>query len=348
MARAERNVSRAHASALDQRDHHILLSLLEHKVLTTDQLRSLFFRSLRRCQHRLRELKDLGVIASFTPRRGFAEGRPPACWFLTKTGLEVVAAAKGVRASDLSWIPDEGYRTSRNLAHRLGVNAFACALAEASRDLTGHCLHTWRSERWVRTPTVDVKPDGFGRYLHPDGACEFYLEYDRGTEAVGALSGKFEGYLRLAAGWTRERDLTGFPNLLVVVPEAEREYQVATAHRNAAASVHVGSSFPLYVASEDRLTPGGVLGSVWRHVPTGSEHLSLLDLPASPRNLYRATRCLGRYFIDADPGHRRRIALHPLLLGSAPGRPDMHLETSAPGGAKRGRPPSVMSQRGRG
>ncbi len=65
---------------------------------------------------------------------------------------------------------------------------------------------------------AEVKPDGFGRYLHPGGACEFYLEYDRGTEAFGALSRKLEGYLRLAAGWTEDQDLSGFPNLLLVVP----------------------------------------------------------------------------------------------------------------------------------
>lgn len=308
MARTEPNVSHARARALDERDHHVLLSLLEHKLLSTDQIRSLFFRSLRRCQHRLRELRDLELIASFTPRRGFGEGRPPACWFLTRGGLEVVAAAKGVRASDLSWIPDESYRASRNLAHRLGVNAFFCVLAEVSRGDPGHCLHTWRPERWVRTPTVEVKPDGFGRYLHPGGACEFYLEYDRGTEAIGALSRKLEGYRRLASGWTRERELTGFPNLLVVVPEAEREHEVAAAYRQAAASVHVASSFPLHVASEDRLSALGVLGQVWRHVPTGGERLSLIELPTRSRDLYWATRCLGRYFTDDDPDHRRRIS----------------------------------------
>ena len=308
MARAERNLSRAHASALDERDHHVLLSLLDHKVLTTDQIRSLLFRSLRRCQHRLRELTELELIGSFTARRGFAEGRPPACWFLTKTGLEVVAVAKGVHASDLSWIPDEGYRASRNLAHRLGVNAFFCALAEASRTLPGHCLHAWRPERWVRTPSAEVKPDGFGRYLHPGGACEFYLEYDRGTEAVGALSRKLEGYLRLAAGWTGKRELTGFPNLLVVVPEVEREQDVSAAYRHAAVSVRVFSSFPLFVTSEDRLTVRGVLGPVWKHVPTDGERFSLLDLPAVPLDTYRATRCLGRYFTDDGPRSRHRIS----------------------------------------
>jgi len=130
MLRAERNDLHRVAS-LDERDHAILLSLLEHKVLTTHQIKNLFFRSFRRCQHRMKELGDLGFVSSFSPRRGFGEGRPPACWFLTKPGLAEIADAKGVRTSDLSWVPDHSYRGSLMLAHRLGVNAFFCALCRS-------------------------------------------------------------------------------------------------------------------------------------------------------------------------------------------------------------------------
>jgi Replication-relaxation len=312
MVRAKRNEYRARASAIDERDLQVLLLLLEHKILTTHQIVSLCFRSLRRCQHRMRELKNLGLVSSFPVGRGFGEGRAPACWHLTKPGLVEVADAKDVRASDLPWVPDSSYRTNRLIAHRLGVNAFFCALADASRTFQGHCLATWRPEHWVRTKAAEIKPDGFGRYLHPGGTCEFYFEYDRATEARGALTRKLEGYLKLAAGWTREQELTGFPNLLVLVPEEEREGEVATAHRSATMSLHVSgslaSSFPLHVGSEDRLTELGVLAPAWKHVPIDGERVSLTDLPARPRDLYRATRCLGRYFTDADPGHRRRIS----------------------------------------
>ena len=312
MVRAERNHLRARARILDERDHAILLSLLEHKVLTTEQIKSLYFRSLRRTQHRLKELRGLGFIASFIPRRGFGEGRPPDCLFLTKAGLNACAEARGVRASELPWIPDEDYRGSQNLAHRLGVNAFFCALAEASRAHEGHCLLTWRPEHWARTRAAEVKPDGFGRYLHPAGACDFYLEYDRGTEAFGALSRKLEGYLRLAAGWTEEQEITGLPNLLLIVPEGVREGEVGAALRHAIGSLHVrgslASSFPLHVASEDQLTEQGVLGPAWRHLATNGDRLSLVDLPAQPRDLYPTTRCLGRYFTDADGNRWRRIS----------------------------------------
>jgi hypothetical protein len=259
----------------------------------------------------MRDLKNLGVVSSFSVGRGFGEGRAPACWHLTKPGLVEIADAKDVQTSDLPWVPDSSYRTNKLIAHRLGVNAFFCSLAEASRAFQGHCLATWRPEHWVRTKAVEIKPDGFGRYLHPGGACEFYLEYDRATEASGALTRKLEGYLRLASGWTREQELTGFPNLLVLVPEGEREGEVAKAFRSAATSLHVSgslaSSFPLYVASEDHLHNVGVLGRVWKHVPTDADRLSLTDLPARARDPYRAWRCLGRYFTDDHPDRRRRI-----------------------------------------
>lgn len=302
----------ARANAIDARDFAILLSLLEHKVLTTHQIQGLHFRSLRRCQHRMRELKEMGLVSSFSVGRGFGEGRAPACWYLTKPGLVEIADAKDIRTSDLPWVPDSSYRTNKLIAHRLGVNAFFCGLAEASRAFQGHCLATWRPEHWVRTKSVEIKPDGFGRYLHPGGACEFYFEYDRATEARGALTRKLEGYLKLAAGWTREQELTGFPNVVVVVPEEEREEEVATAYRSATTTLHasssLASSFPLYVGSEDRLTEKGVLGPAWKHVPTDGERLSLIQLPSGSRDLYRTTRCLGRYFTDADPDHRRRIS----------------------------------------
>ncbi len=326
MSRAERNEYRARVGSLDERDHAILSSLLEHKLLTTDQIKSLLFRSIRRCQHRLKELKNLALTASFTPRRGFAEGRPPACWLLTKAGLSVCAGRTGARASELSWIPHEGYQGSQNLAHRLGVNAFFCALAEASRAHEDHCLATWRPERWVRTTTAEVKPDGFGRYLHPGGACEFYLEYDRGTEALGALSRKLEGYLRLAAGWTEEQEPTGFPNLLIVVPEGEREGEVGSALRHAIWRLRVpeslAMSFPLYVAGEDALTRFGVLAPAWNHLLTGSEQLSLVELPARPCEPYGATRCLGRHFTDVVRDRRRRIspASNPPRFAAQPPR----------------------------
>jgi Replication-relaxation len=85
----------------------------------------------------MRELKHLGLVSSFQVGRGFGEGRAPARWHLTREGLVEIADAKDVRVSDMQWVPDSSYRFNKLLAHRLGVNAFFSALAEASRALQG-------------------------------------------------------------------------------------------------------------------------------------------------------------------------------------------------------------------
>ncbi len=119
--------------------------------------------------------------------------------------------------------------------------------------------------------------------------------------------------LSAARGWVDEGGgALGFPNLLLIVPEGVREREVGSALRYAIGIVQVrrslATSFPLYVAGEDQLTELGVLGPAWRHLPTDGDRVSLLDLPVRPRDLYRATRCLGRYFTDANASHRRRIS----------------------------------------
>ena len=118
--------------------------------------------------------------------------------------------------------------------------------------------------------------------------------------------------MRLAARWTEESDLTGFPNLLLIVPEGVREGEVGSALRHAIGRLHVSGSlaksFPLYVASEDGHSELGVLGPVWRHLATDGDRVPLVDLPSTARDLYRSIRCLGRYWTDDDVGRRRRIA----------------------------------------
>lgn len=48
-----------------------------------------------------------------TRRRGFGEGAPTRLLVPHHLGLCARAESKGMRASDLSWIPDEGYRSSQ-------------------------------------------------------------------------------------------------------------------------------------------------------------------------------------------------------------------------------------------
>ncbi|MGH2682091.1 MAG: replication-relaxation family protein [Actinomycetota bacterium] len=274
------------ARRIDERDRALLLALLEHKLLSTGQIKSLFFRSLRRAQARLKDLKQAGYVSSFEPKMPFGEGRAPEHHFLTREGLRVCARARGVAPSALPWVPDHTYEDSQNLRHRMGVNAFFCALVEASLAHQGHCLHTWRAERAVRTTTARIKPDGFGRYLHPGGAVEFYLEYDRDTEGRLSLAGKLEGYLALAAGWGDE-EATGFPTVLVVVPRPGRERDVGRAFSDACRAVSLPRGLRGASRSSRRATRCSPAGGRWERSgstspPRESESRSLSS-PARKR-----------------------------------------------------------------
>jgi len=292
---------RAISSKIDERDVAILRALLEHKILTTDQLFVLFFRSLRRCQHRLKDLTDLGLIGSFDPKRNFASGRLPDHRFLTELGVSLLAHRDNVRRGQLPWVPDETYADNKNLLHRIGVNAFFCALVEASRATEGHCLQRWAPERKVRTRAGEIQPDGFGRYLHPGGAVEFYLEYDRGTEGPAALTRKLRSYLRFLGGWGEGAP---FPNVLVVVPTHSREGDVGKGLAAAGGGPGKNADLPLFVTSEALLNARGVLGAVW--AAADGERVRLTELPTVDAAPYERGRCLGRSW--TDPGARARIS----------------------------------------
>jgi hypothetical protein len=296
----------------------MLQALLDYKVLSTNQAQILFFGSLRRCQHRLRELKDAGIIDSFHPPQGFGRGRSPEHHFLTEVGVSALAIRKGIPRRQLSWVPDAGYRENRSLRHRMGVNAFFCALVEASLGHQGHGLHRWRPEYKVRNRAGEIQPDGFGRYLHPTGACQFYLEYDRATEGTTALTEKLRSYLKFAAGWGEGAP---FPNVLVVVPDRQREASVTEAWERANSGTRRRASVPMFLTNEHLLTARGVLGPVW--LPPGSEEerLCLTELPATDRSPYDLARCLGRYWIEGDRwSHISPISLPPRFPPSVPRR----------------------------
>jgi hypothetical protein len=70
-----------------------------------------------------------------------------------------------------------------DLEHRRTVACFFLALIERSLARPGEGLYRWLGEQQAQQGTgASVRPDGYGRYLLPDGEVTFYLEADRATE----------------------------------------------------------------------------------------------------------------------------------------------------------------------
>lgn len=183
------------ANRLTDRDRTICEYLYEHRVLTTDHIKDLAFRSVITAQHRLQKLVEMRVIDRFRPYR--VSKATPFHYVLHDIGAMVVAADRGVDVKELDWKPGRAIALagSSHLDHLVGVNGFFSSLHAAGRSLQNAELTEWWSARrcggeWGKF----VIADGFGVWRDGDTELQFFLEYDRGTESLRRLHDKVSRY----------------------------------------------------------------------------------------------------------------------------------------------------------
>ena len=257
---------------LTQRDQAILERLAEHEPLTTSELQLLFFTGARTCRARLKLLADEGLLHRVYPARTSRGGKSEPLYFLSARARTLLGAP--ARRTPALSIPD--------LEHRRAVSRFFLALVERSLTTAGEGLHSWLGERSSQTALGGaVRPDGYGRYLFPDGELTFYLELDRGTEPVRRVTAKLDAY---------KRALTNDPDLRLcnVLLPVQGQRRLASLARSAPAGP------PWTWATID--------GEHYRLLPHGDrpDERSLDRLPLRERNpRHRLEDCLGRRSVAA-------------------------------------------------
>jgi hypothetical protein len=119
-----------------------------------------------------------------------------------------------------------------------------------------------------------VRPDGYGRYLLPEGEITFYLEIDRATEPTRRVKAKLDAYRQaLAADPDRDRG-----NILLV----------CEGRRRLAGLARCAPPGPPWVW-------GSTDGERYTLLPAREQHRSFTELPAGPRHTEHHLRdCLGR------------------------------------------------------
>jgi hypothetical protein len=254
------------AGRLTDRDRRLCQLLHEHRVLTTGQLTQLAFPSTNAAEHRLTILHRLRLVDRFRPHHH--PGSAPYHYVLGPLGAAVLAAHHNGDAAQL------GYRRDRTLAlahshrlhHLVGVNGFFCALAQHARHHQDAELERWWSEhRCTQHWGGLVRPDGFGRWREHHRRVDFFLEYDRGTEAPHRLAGKLPGYLDLirASGIATP--------LLVWLPTPAREATTRQAL--------TGTSLPVATAT---LSPDdSPAGPLWLPLQGSGPRRRLIDLTSA-------------------------------------------------------------------
>ncbi|MHB1613139.1 MAG: replication-relaxation family protein [Actinomycetes bacterium] len=134
-------------------------------------------------------------------------GSAPWHGVLDTLGLEIVAADRGIEVfrPAAKHARALALADSQRLAHLVGVNGVFRSLARWARSQDDAELAEWWPERrcvseWGQV----VRPDGFGVIRRGDRAIEFSVECNAGTETLGRLAARLDGYADLvrATGWS--------------------------------------------------------------------------------------------------------------------------------------------------
>jgi hypothetical protein len=186
---------RSAADRITPRDAQMLRLIAEHRVLTSAQLTAALFTHDSKARSRISLLRGAGLIETFRPV--LPRNQPSHC----------VVTGKGLRVLGGSWPAQFSPRSDVALAaavrpdleHLLGVNSFFCNLLAVARRGPERCLEVWLSE-WstaARFPG-QLRPDAFGRWRDGEVWCEFFLEYDTGSEPLHRLMAKLSAYTDIA------------------------------------------------------------------------------------------------------------------------------------------------------
>jgi hypothetical protein len=287
---------------LTDRDRDLVRLVAVHRVLATDQLAALGFGNITTARHRLSVLVRIGMLRRFRPDP--PTGSAPWHYVLGPVG----AAMLGVEDRDEHrWAPQ--VRTDRQLSlecsprlgHMTGRNWFFVALAKHACEHGGE-LPEWLNEadtaaRYEHAPLRQddrarlPRPDGAGIWAEDGRATSFLLEYDTGTEHLGVLAGKLDGYQVLAAGLAWHEQVC--PVLLFCFGSPRREQ---AARRALAASQEAADLRIATTAIDPRFTsPAGpvwlpLLGHTGRQVRLIDLDLALPD-PWQDYRERRAREC---------------------------------------------------------
>ncbi|MDP9381855.1 MAG: replication-relaxation family protein [Chloroflexota bacterium] len=248
----------------------------KHPFLTTAQLSVVTGRSQHKVRRTCIALERLGLLRHLVDGEATKVGSLDTYWECKSQGLELTAAGAGLslrEASELLGLSGGGPGNplgSRRLLlrvfeHTLGVNGAFVQLYEAAAEFAhrgfDHEVEEWRGAAacaWGR-----VRPDGYGIYRRGEERYGFYMEWDRGTMGEAGYIRKFRAYLELRESGRYERDLEGFPTILVVTENRSCELRIDKAVRATCAGV---GQLPVLLATRGRVEadPEGFLGEIWR------------------------------------------------------------------------------------
>lgn len=283
-------------AGLTSRDVAILAALDDHRYLDQQQVRQLFFDGQRHAQIRTKWLRDQHLIQRWTALQPPGWHRLHSVVLNSVRGAGVLAATRDQDARPYTTRAREAAEHCLHFVHDLGANGFFASIAAAARHLEGEGLYHWIGEagcrREYRLRGARITPDGWGRYLTPEGDIVFLLEWDRATEFPKQLEAKVSGYVTHYRG----RERAELNNVLFVAPDARREEAIRTAIAKQRRAARALPCCTFWTANAAALGAQGPLAGLWRGV-IATEDLQpvrLREMPAQLRSDHDIDDCIGK------------------------------------------------------
>ena len=262
---------------LRARDYRILTALYEYGMLTTSQVKTLFFGSHKRACARLRDLFDTAMVHRI--HRPVIVGSAEIVYALGSQG--VLRLSKHLRI-DRKQINEARLRfqepKSLFLDHYLEINQFRVVLCAATKT-NDYIVKDWKYESdlkikrpgelpkavRVRDPekagrTIPVVPDGFFTLERPDAnQHHFFLEVDRGTMEPARFRRKMLGYARYRQDRVYREHL-GIPGFRVLTVTDR-----VSSLLDAATQIKPRQYQPMYYFADiEDITPDNLFSEIWR------------------------------------------------------------------------------------
>lgn len=194
---------------LTPRDFELLTALSEYRLLTTTQIRKLFFRSRHRARKRLFKLWQHKLVDRLFRPVSLGDRPSDVIYKLALHGARLLARHKGFSEEAMPEARRIKKLSSLFLDHTLAVNDFRIALERSCRETTDARLVYWREGKAIRFEQtiidrsrfpalvrVPVQADGlFCVEINGHRHCAF-VEIDLGTVTLGRWQRRFAAYAR--------------------------------------------------------------------------------------------------------------------------------------------------------
>jgi len=210
-----------------------------------------------------------------------AEGSGPArrVYVLTASG-EAVLRRTGRRAG-----PPPARRGSLFIEHALMTAEVALAFQHAARAQPGPQLQSWESD-WdlaAAIPGSPLVPDARVVLATDDVTLHIFLEVDRATERPVAFARKIARYLEWHWSGSWRQQLTVWPVVLVVTPNALRAASLRRTTETVLARIG-GEGTEFRFAALGHLKETGPFGVIWQVAGRAGPHplLSSHETPTDP------------------------------------------------------------------